>query len=224
VITVAAVIPAYNEEQRLPATIQAVKTVAAINHIRVINDGSTDNTLAVARETGVEVIDLARNLGKGEALNRGVRDLAADVYVFLDADLGATASEAHKIIAPVVEGEADLCVGRFPPAQKKGGFGMVKKLAGWGIAQAGKIVAEPLSGQRAMTAQVLRDMLPFHSGYGIEVGMTIRALRHGYRLTEVMVNMSHAETGRDMKGFIHRGRQFADVFKVIVAEGIRRQD
>jgi len=49
--------------------------------------------------------------------------------------------------------------------------------------------------------------------------MTIRALRKGYRLLEVPVNMSHAATARDLKGFWHRGRQFVDVLKVIVKEG-----
>ena len=88
---------------------------------------------------------------------------------------------------------------------------MVKRLASWGIAREGMVSEEPLSGQRAMTYQVLQDILPFHSGFGIEIGMTIRALRRGYRVMEVPVQMSHAETGRNLKGFLHRGRQFVDV-------------
>ncbi|NLB18101.1 MAG: hypothetical protein GX825_05070 [Syntrophomonadaceae bacterium] len=98
---------------------------------------------------------------------------------------------------------------------------MVKRLASWGIAREGLLVREPLSGQRAMTIEVLEAILPFHSGYGIEIGMTIRAVRNGYRVMEVPVNMSHAETGRDLKGFIHRGRQFLDVGKVLIAENRR---
>ena len=81
---------------------------------------------------------------------------------------------------------------------------------------------EPLSGQRAMTDKVLRDILPFHSGFGIEIGMTIRALRRGYRVVEVPVNMTHAETGRNLKGFIHRGKQFMDVARVILEENRRK--
>ena len=169
----------------------------------------------------MEVVNLTANVGKGEAINRGVRGVEADVFIFLDADLGDTAREAARILRPVLNGEADLCVARFPPPKKKGGIGMVKRLAAWGIAREGMIAREPLSGQRAMTSQVLQDILPFHSGFGIEVGMTIRALRRGYRIIEVPVQMSHAETGRNLKGFIHRGRQFLDVARVILAENRR---
>jgi len=217
----AAIVPAYNEELRLAATVEAIKDIPEIDLIRVINDGSTDRTLKVAQGLGVEVVNLSWNVGKGEAINIGVQGLSVDFVLFLDADLGETAREGRKILVPVLNGEADLCIGKFPPPQKKGGFGLVKRLASWGVAREGMVSAEPLSGQRAMTRSVLQDILPFHSGFGIEVGMTIRALRKGYRVLEVPVNMSHAETGRDLKGFLHRGHQFLDVARVIMAENRR---
>lgn len=212
------IVPAYNEEKRLKDTLEAIRSIGSVDLIRVVNDGSSDRTADVARQAGVELLDLAVNVGKGEALNRASRDVPADVVVFLDADLGRTAVEAAKIIQPVIDGEADLCIGKFPPPLKKGGFGFVKGLAAWGIRKEGFESAEPLSGQRAMTVEVLQKVLPFHAGFGIEVGMTIRALRNGYRVKEVPVNMGHAETGRDLKGFIHRGEQFRDVLKVILRE------
>ncbi|MGE5371537.1 MAG: glycosyltransferase family 2 protein [Solirubrobacterales bacterium] len=218
---VLALIPALNEEARIGATLAAIRRIPEITAVRVVNDGSTDRTAAIAREFGAEVLDLPENVGKGEALNRAARGVEEEVVVLLDADLGASAEEARKIILPVLRGEADLTIGRFPPAKKKGGFGMVKKLACWGIAREGMIAEAPLSGQRAMKRQVLEAVLPFHAGYGIELGMTIRALRKGYRVLEVPVEMTHAETGRDLKGFIHRGRQFLDVFKVILREARR---
>ncbi|MGE5422785.1 MAG: glycosyltransferase family 2 protein [Ignavibacteriales bacterium] len=215
---VMAIVPAYNEEQRLEDTLQAIKSIPSVDMIRVVNDGSSDRTAEVALQAGVELIDLKTNVGKGEALNIASKDVPADVVVFLDADLGKTAAEGEKIIRPIIDGEADLCIGKFPPPLKKGGFGFVKRLAAWGIRKEGLEVLEPLSGQRAMKVEVLKKVLPFHSGFGIEVGMTIRALRNGYRVKEVPVNMGHAETGRDLKGFIHRGEQFWDVLKVILRE------
>jgi glycosyltransferase involved in cell wall biosynthesis len=174
---VVAIVPAYNEEQRLASTLQAIREIPKLDIIRVVNDGSTDRTLEVARECGipgVEVVDLVTNVGKGEAINIGVRGVMADVFVFLDGDLGETAREGARILTPVLLGETDLCIAKFPPARKKGGFGMVKRLASWGIAREGMVSEEPLSGQRAMTYQVLQDILPFHSGFGIEIGMTIK--------------------------------------------------
>ena len=217
---VAAIVPAYNEESRLASTLKAIQEIPEIDLIRVVNDGSTDRTPDRRGMRGGGSQSSA-NMGKGEAINRGVQGVEADIFVFLDADLGDTAREAIRILMPVLNGEADLYIAKFPPPQKKGGMGMVKRLASWGIAREGMIAREPLSGQRAMTSKVLQDVLPFHSGFGIEVGMTIRALRKGYRVIEVPVQMSHAETGRDLRGFIHRGRQFLDVARVILAENRR---
>ena len=57
------------------------------------------------------------------------------------------------------------------------------------------------------------DEIPF--GYGVEVGMTIDILKYGYRIKEVLVNMTHSETGRDLQGFIHRGKQYYHIKKVL---------
>ena len=214
--TIIAVIPAYNEEDRLRATLQAVKSISGIDKIIVVNDGSTDKTSEVACAQGVTVVDLPENRGKGGALNAVVPMLDSDVVVFLDADLGDSAAEAVKIIAPVINGQTDLCVAAFPPPTKKGGFGLVKGTAARAIKKAGGLdVIAPLSGQRAMTREVLQAVTPFQEAYGVELGMSIKALRNGFRLMEVPTTMSHNETGRDLKGFLHRGRQFFDVLRVI---------
>jgi hypothetical protein len=152
-------------------------------------------------------------------MNASLPYIKTDVVAFLDGDLGAAAGEAEKIIKPVVEGITDLCIASFPPPKKKGGFGIVKGTAAWAIRKVGKIeVTAPLSGQRAMTIEVLRTVTPFHEGYGVELGMSINALLHGFRLMEVPTTMTHNETGRDLKGFIHRGRQFIDVVRSIRRE------
>ncbi|MEN6459832.1 MAG: glycosyltransferase family 2 protein [Syntrophomonas sp.] len=217
--TVTVVIPAYNETDRIVDTIQAVKKIDGIAEIIVINDGSTDDTSEKAQGEGVTVIDLNPNRGKGGAMNAVVPYIKTDVVAFLDGDLGAAAGEAGKIIRPVVEGITDLCIASFPPPRKKGGFGIVKGTAAWAIRKVGKIeVTAPLSGQRAMTLKVLKTVTPFHEGYGVELGMSINALLHGFRLMEVPTTMTHKETGRDLRGFIHRGQQFIDVVRVIRRE------
>ncbi|RYD02512.1 hypothetical protein N752_24600 [Desulforamulus aquiferis] len=66
-----------------------------------------------------------------------------------------------------------------------------------------------------MTRSVLTRILPFASGYGVEVALTIRVAREGFIVLEVPTGMSHAETGRDLKGFMHRGKQFVHVAKVL---------
>ena len=217
--TITVVIPAYNEEARIVDTLQAVQRIAGIDKIIVVNDGSTDHTSERAREQGVMVLDLKENRGKGGAMNAVIPMIDTDVVAFLDADLGASAAEARKIIDPVLAGVTDLCIAAFPPPTKKGGFGLVKGTAARAIKKAGNIeVTAPLSGQRAMNREVLEALTPFHEAYGVELGMSIAALQKGYRLMEVPTTMKHNESGRDLKGFLHRGKQFLDVIRVIRRE------
>jgi glycosyltransferase involved in cell wall biosynthesis len=217
--TITVVIPAYNEEKRIVATLQAVQNLEANPQIIVVNDGSSDRTAQLAREQGVRVVDLEVNRGKGGAMNAVLSLLDADITVFIDADLGSSAVEAYKIIDPVLNDRCDLCIAAFPLPAKKGGFGMVKGTAARAIRRVGNIeVTAPLSGQRAMTREVLQAVTPFEEAYGVELGMSIKALQRGFRLLEVPTTMSHNETGRDLRGFLHRGKQFMDVLRVIRKE------
>ena len=217
--TITVVIPAYNEEERIAATLQAVQGLEAEVQIIVVNDGSSDRTSELAREQGVQVVDLKDNRGKGGAMNEVVPLLDTDIIVFIDGDLGSSAAEAYKIIDPVLNGCCDLCIASFPPPAKKGGFGLVKGTAARAIRKVGNIdVTAPLSGQRAMTRQVLQAVTPFEEAYGVELGMSIKALQKGFRVMEVPTTMSHNETGRNLGGFLHRGKQFMDVLSVIRKE------
>lgn len=213
------VIPAFNEENTIAATVRAVQKLDYINRILVVDDGSTDQTAASAEIAGAEILKLSPNRGKGGAMNAAVQYIQGDIVAFIDADLGQCAEQVGLILQPIINEEADLVIAAFPPAKKKGGFGLVKNTARWAIRKAGQIeMVSPLSGQRAMNKEVLQAVTPFKEAYGVELGMTIKALQKGYKVIEVPTTMTHNETGRDIKGFLHRGRQFIDVLKVIKAE------
>ena len=111
-----------------------------------------------------------------------------------------------------------MSIARFPRSAGKAGFGLVKGLARWGITRLGGPfdAHAPLSGQRALNRSALRACRPFEAGYGVEVALTVRALRAGLRVVEVETEMSHAATGRDLAGFVHRGRQLVHVAAAIV--------
>jgi hypothetical protein len=139
----------------------------------------------------------------------------ATVYLLLDADIGATAGSARALLGPVLADEADLTIGVLPGARGRGGFGAVKRFSRWGIRRACGFRAEaPLSGQRAVRAELLRAIDPAPR-FGLEVGMTIDAVRRGARVLEVPVTMEHRHTGRRLSGFAHRGRQGADVVRAL---------
>ena len=215
------IIPAYNEEVKIKDTLESIKGLEEINEIIVVDDGSTDKTTKIASEVNSEkiiVLKLDKNRGKGYALNYGLKIAMknADIIGFLDADLGSSANDIKKLISPIINDEADVIIAKFPPAKKKGGLGFVKGLAKESVFEmTGVELDATLSGQRLFKKEVLEkfDEIPF--GYGVEVGMTIDILKYGYKIKEVLVNMTHNETGRDLKGFIHRGKQYYHIKKVL---------
>lgn len=220
---ISVLVPALNEEGRIYQTVSAIRQDPRVDEVIVIDDGSTDATTAEAERAGAKVIRSPKNLGKGGALNLGIQNIQGDIIALLDADLGVSAKEVGKLLDPILQNKADLTIGRFPPAKKKGGFGFVVGLARKGVrALTGLDLNAPLSGQRAMRRQVLEALGKFESGFGVEVGMIVELSRKGYVIREVPVQMTHAETGRDIAGFLHRGRQFWDILRVLLKHWIPR--
>jgi hypothetical protein len=215
---VLALVPAKDEADRVGATVRALRRLPGVAEVLVVSDGSTDATAARALEAGAHCLDLPRNLGKGGALNAGLAALMGRVaerlspepaaLLLADADLAETAARLDRLLTPVLTGEADLAIADLPAQRGAGGFGVAMGLARRGMARAtGRTMAEPLSGQRAVRWEALPALLPFAPGFGVEVAMTIDALRAGLRVVEVEVDLHHNATGRDLSGILHRARQ-----------------
>jgi glycosyltransferase involved in cell wall biosynthesis len=223
-----ALIPAFNEELWLPVTLAALRSRPELDHIIVIDDGSTDGTVRVARDSGADqVVSLGKNRGKGAALTEGARliDSETSVIVLLDADLGSSATEFVKLIAPIYRDESDMTIGLLPPdpdlaaaGRIGGGSGFVVRMARQGLLRrTGVEFAQPLSGQRAMKLSVLRGIgSKFASGFGVEVALTLAAVESRFRVTEVETMFRHRVTGNRLPDLLHRGRQFLDVANVFI--------
>jgi glycosyltransferase involved in cell wall biosynthesis len=195
VARVVALVPAKDRADSVGATVRALRGLPHIERVLVVDDGSTDRTTAEALAAGAEVLRLPTNRGKSGAVAAGVAACPdADVFLLIDADLGASAAVADRPLVPVLADQADLVVGVLS-APRRGGLGSVRRLAAAGIHRAGGItVAAPLSGQRAVRAELLRDLESVER-FGLEVAMTIDAARAGARLAEVEVPMTHRATG-----------------------------
>ncbi len=224
-MTVAVLIPAHNEADRIESTVHAALSIPGVKVCVVVDDASRDDTAERARSAGAKVVRLHHNVGKGAALEAGAARVAdSDHILLLDGDLADTAKQGALLLAPLLDGTADMSIARFPRPAGKAGFGLVKGLARYGIARmGGGFLAEaPLSGQRALTRECLEAVRPFSSGYGVEVGLTVRALRRDMRVVEVPTTMTHAATGRDLAGFIHRGRQLVHVSLALIKLAFER--
>ncbi|MFD1395146.1 glycosyltransferase family 2 protein [Kroppenstedtia eburnea] len=214
---VSAIIPAFDEEERIERTLRALQQVREVDEIIVVDDGSRDQTAQKAEPLADRVIRLPQNGGKGAALSKGFDVAAGTVFLFVDADLEGHARLCGALVGPVLKGEADMTIASFPAARRKGGFGLVKKLARYGVRRlTGTNVEAALSGQRAVTRELVESLGAVSDGFGIEVGMTVGALRNGFTLKEIPLPLSHRETGRDWRGFVHRGKQFAAILGTLI--------
>ncbi|HEU5419564.1 MAG TPA: glycosyltransferase [Streptosporangiaceae bacterium] len=224
----AVVIPARNEAERIGATVKAALSLAGADLVVVVDDGSADDTAAIAAGAGARVFRHARNRGKAAAIETGaevVRLLESEPaaaaspphhLLFLDADLGETAAEAGPLAEPVRAGTADMTIAVFSNRVRKGGFGIVTGASGAGIERAiGWRPAQPLNGQRCLTRAAFEAALPLAAGWGIETGMTIDLIRRGLRVTEVEVPLAHRATGNDWRAQVHRARQLGGVARAL---------
>jgi glycosyltransferase involved in cell wall biosynthesis len=226
----AVIVTARNEADGLAATLRALRATFPEAAIWVGDDASEDATAHVALQEGARLVKAPRRLGKGGAATLAAEAVLREgdpVVLLADADLGESARELRHLadalgpdalpadppIGPDAVVVADLTIATF--ARKVGGgFGIAVKSARWAIRKAtGRTMQAPISGQRAMRPGVLRRLLPFAAGFGMETGMTIDAARAGLRIVEVELELSHRATGKTLRGFGHRGRQTRDILR-----------
>lgn len=214
-VSLAAIVAARNEADRVGETIASLREAFPAAAIWVADDASEDDTAEVAMTAGASVVSRGRPHGKGANVTAAA-EAALDVeeppalVLLCDGDLARSAGQLKSLVAAVEAGECDLAVAAFD-RRVGGGFGIALGFAHWAIRRLCGFEAEaPISGQRAMQAEVLRETLPFADGYGMELGMTVDAVRAGYRLAEYRLDLSHRATGRTLDGFLHRGRQLLD--------------
>jgi glycosyltransferase involved in cell wall biosynthesis len=219
---VTAVVAARNEAGRVGDTVRAILAIPGVDEVVVADGSSADGTAEEALAAGARVLVGPTRDGKGGALEAALdRTEPADLYLLLDADLGATAGEGVALLEAVRSGEADLAVGVLPREPRHGGFRLVKRAAVEAIRRlSGFRAVEPLSGQRAVTSGCLAAVRPLARGFGVEVAMTVDAVRAGFHVIEVPVAMRHEPTGRDLAGFLHRGRQGLDLLRVTLPRAL----
>jgi glycosyltransferase involved in cell wall biosynthesis len=215
------IVTARNEADTIDSTLRALTGAFPGASIWVADDGSSDGTAEIVNASSAELVRSPRPAGKGGAATLAARAALSrstvndsTVVLLCDGDLGDSAIHLDGLTKPVADGQADLAVGAFA-RRVGGGVGLAVGFARWAIRRrCGLLCEAPISGQRALAARVLERVLPFERGFGMEIGMTIDAVRAGYDLVEVELDLTHRATGRTLSGFVHRGRQLADFARV----------
>jgi len=208
-------IAARDERERIGRTVEALQASFPGAGVVIADDGSRDDTRAVAEAAGARVISLARR-GKGQALTLAERELPPGPLLLCDADLAGD-------LTGLTGTDADLAIAAFR-AREGGGFGLAKRAARSLIAlRSGFAAREPLSGQRWLSARAREEVFPVAMGFGVETRMTIDAARAGLAIEEIELDLEHRATGKDLRGFAHRGRQLAELVLACGPQGVNHR-
>ena len=129
---VSVLVPAFNEAEFIPVTLDSLRESLPGAELIVIDDGSSDNTADLARAKGAQVIRHDRNRGKACALTSGLEKCTGEIVAMVDGDMGPYAAEIVPLVVAVTGGQCDLAIAVFSRSQG-GGLGLVRNLARWGI-------------------------------------------------------------------------------------------
>jgi glycosyltransferase involved in cell wall biosynthesis len=185
------IVPAFEEEATIGAVVRSVRGIEG-SELLVIDDGSGDDTVERARSAGARVISLPENVGKGGAVDAGVRAASHDVLVFLDADVrGMDEEKVLALVRPVREG-AVMCVGvRYAL------FDRLNDRLPWA-----PVIAK-LSGQRCIQRRLWEAARDHCDGYRLESALNYFASRAGEIAYIYLPGLSH--TIKERKRGVLRG-------------------
>ena len=229
------IIPAYNEAVRLGQTLRTVVEYLRENwpdgELIVVDDGSSDNTAALARQTfedsgtlRTSVISYKSNLGKGRAVRLGLLAARGDVALFSDADLSTPITETPKLVEPVLRGEYDVTFGsraldrkligvHQPWRREQGGrvFNLAVRLA------TGLPFWDTQCGFKAFRMSVCRPLVEAATvdRFGFDVELIYLAYRAGLKMKEIPVRWDHNEGSKITL--------FTDSFKMLTEVSLIRQ-
>jgi glycosyltransferase involved in cell wall biosynthesis len=207
-LRVAAIVPAYNEGATLREVLSVLKATPAVDEVLVISDGSTDDTVEIARSLGLRTIHLRQNQGKGRAMEIGVAHTDAEVLLFVDADiLNLTVDLIQRLIEPVLSDRSDMNVGIRHRGRP---LNAIQDRTG-----------PLLSGIRCLRREIFEAVPDSHlEGFAVETGLNWACRELGCSTTTtVMYNLKHLvkEKKRGLvQGLYARCRMFTAVFGAYV--------
>jgi glycosyltransferase involved in cell wall biosynthesis len=217
---IVAIVPAYNEERFIASVVVAALQHA--EHVIVVDDGSGDRTALLARLAGAEVVSLPKNVGKAGAINAGfVRagELDPDVVVMLDADAQHDPAEMPRLVAPILEDEADVVIGsRFLhirseiPRWRRVGQHTLTFLTNRAT---GTAMTDSQSGYRAFGPGALHSLRFASGGLALESEMQFHLKRSTLRVSEVPISVQYLDGNK--RNPVFHGLRVLDTILGLVA-------
>lgn len=203
---VSCIIPAYNEEKTIGMVVEAVKGSGLFDEVIVVSDGSTDMTpYILKRISGIDFIDLEKNVGKGGAVWHGLQRATGEIIVMLDADLiGVSTNHLEKIINPLKNEGVHVCIG------------IIQHNKRWWMSF-GQLFLSDLSGQQAFFKYLIEDANIKNTRFGIEIALKNHFKKKNARIKKILLSgVSHLMKEQKMgfgQGMKHRGKMYREVGK-----------
>jgi len=210
-LTVAVILPAYNEELTIEETIRDFHKQLPDAYFLVVNNNSTDETEIIAQKTIDDIKARGRVIGecrqgKGNAVRRAFYEVDADYYVMADADMTYPAERVHDLLKPVIDGKADMVVGdrhtggHYSQENKRNfhDFGnyIVKKLVNK-LFNAN--LKDIMTGYRVFNKNFVKSYPILVEGFEIETDMTMHALDKRFRIIEIPIEYKDRPNGSESK-------------------------
>jgi glycosyltransferase involved in cell wall biosynthesis len=204
-VKIVALIPGYNEAERIRAVIDATR---AYLPVLVVDDGSSDDTATIAEATGATVLRQVPNQGKGAALKRGFRwaiENQVDAVLMLDADGQHDPAEIPKFLHAHTTHNSDLIIGyrNFSemPFTRRVANTVGRASLSWAM---GQKILDNQSGYRLVSQRLMQATLESdEAGFEFEVDMVVLCIRRGMRLDWVPIRTIYAGEGSHIKPWHH---------------------
>jgi glycosyltransferase involved in cell wall biosynthesis len=217
-------IPCYNEAAAIATVVAQWRQSLPTAEVVVFDNNSDDGTGAIAREAGVRVVEVAEQ-GKGCAVRAAFSELAdRDAVVLVDGDGTYPAEFAPLLVAPVLDGEADMTVGARRPVEESGAMSPVRTVGNLLIRAAFRVLIGPgagdlLSGYRVFGRRFLREVRPRSRGFEIETELASEAVARRMRVVQFTVPYRPRIAGTSSK--LRAFRDGRRILGAIVAQSFR---
>jgi glycosyltransferase involved in cell wall biosynthesis len=222
--SIAVAIPCYNEAAAVPTVVAQWRAALPGAEIIIFDNNSTDDTGEIARGLGVRVVPVPER-GKGHAV-RAAFTLLADrrAVVLVDGDGTYPAEAVGALLAPILDGSADMAVGARRPVAEPGAMTPVRGLGNVLIRAAfraliGRGPGDLLSGYRAVSPRFLRSVRLRSRGFEIEAELTSEAVAHHLRVVEIPVAYHPRIAGTASK--LRAVRDGLRILDMIATQGVR---
>jgi glycosyltransferase involved in cell wall biosynthesis len=196
---IAILIPCFNEELTIEKVIDEFRIELPEARTYVFDNNSTDRTVERARGKGATILH-ERRQGKGFVVQSMFREISADIYVMVDGDGTYPASSVHALLEPVLSNDADMVVGSRLDPTSQSQFRLLNRIGNHIFLFLTRTIFherinDMLSGYRAFSRNIVKQLPLLSRGFEIETELTIKALQRGYRVIELPVSLSSRPRG-----------------------------